>query len=167
MLLATGAMALKPAPFFKLKDIHGWNVQLGGAGKKPQFVYFILDGCPCSIDAQPLFNRIHARFKDKIDFIGIIDVDAAKGKDYAGQNNVLGPIVSDVKKEIIHAYGAKASVYNALIRPDGTIEKMWPGYDKAMLIELNSRLSKLTGTKEEPFDPGYAPTKPASGCAFS
>lgn len=166
MLLAAKAMSQKASPFFKVKDIHGINVQIGGQGKKPQFVYFILDGCPCSIDVQPLFNRMYQRYKDKVDFIGVINVDKAKAIDYAGANTVLHPVVSDQALDIIKAFHAKQSTYHLVIRPNGTIEKLWPGYSQATLYELNTVLAKLTRTKEEPFDAAYATKKPASGCFF-
>jgi hypothetical protein len=159
-------MSKKTAPFFKVKDIHEIDVQIGGQGKKPQFVYFILDGCPCSLDVQPLFNRMYLRFKDKVDFIGVINVGKARGLDYAGTTTTLHPVVSDEALKIIAAYGAKQSTYSALIDPDGTILKMWPGYSQGTLHELNHLLSKAVKTKEEKFDAAYAPEKQTTGCKF-
>ena len=166
MLFQASAMAKKTAPFFKVKDIHGIDVQIGGAGKKPQFVYFILDGCPCSLDVQPLFNRMYKRFGDKVDFIGVINVDKAKALDYTGTTTTLHPVVSDESKRILKAYEAKQSTYSVLILPNGTIEKLWPGYSQDTLHDLNKRLSKLTSAKETPFDAAYAPAKMTSGCFF-
>lgn len=166
MLKAAGAMSTKAAPFFERKDLRGQDVRIGGAGERPQFVYFILSGCPCSVDVQPLFNKMAARYGDKADFIGVINVGPEKAKDYAGENTVLHPIVSEPGLQVMKAYGAKQSVYSALVRPDGTIERMWPGYSESMLHELNRRLAQLTGIKEEAFDAKYAPKELASGCFF-
>ena len=166
MLMAAGKFSAKPAPFFKLKDIHGNAAQIGGAGKKPQFVYFILKGCPCSVDAQPLFNRMYARYKDKVDFIGVISSGVSDAKDYAGENNVLNAVVSDTDKKIIHAYGAKQSVYSALVGTKGEIVKIFPGYSQSMLVELNDRLAQMTGTETQPFDAALAPKQYATGCNF-
>lgn len=166
MLLDAAVFSEKAAPYFKLKDAHGIDVQIGGVGKKPQFVYFILDGCPCSLDAQPLFNKMYAKYKDKVDFIGVINTAKAKAIDYAGMTTTVHPIVCDPDLTIIKAFKAKESTYNALIRPDGTIEKLWPGYSQDTLHDLNRRLAKLTGEKEVAFDAAYAPTKMTSGCYF-
>jgi peroxiredoxin len=166
MLLAAAAMSQKTAPFFKVKDAHDKEVQIGGTGKKPQFVYFILSGCPCSFDAQPLFNNLYKRFKDKVDFIGVISSGKDKAIDFAGQTMTFGPIVCDEKQAIIKAFGAKQSTYNLVVRPDGTIAKAWPGYWKDQLNELNAMLAKLTGEPEVPFDAQYAPVKKTSGCYF-
>lgn len=166
MIRATGAKSAKPAPFFKLDDVHGLPVQLGGAGKKPQFVYFVLKGCPCSIESQPLFNQLYLKFKGKVDIIAVMSSKPADVKDYAGEMNVLAPIISDPDKKIIKSYGAIASVYSALVTPDGAIEKMYPGISKAMLKELNSKLEKMTATTPVPFDTTLAPDEYASGCTF-
>lgn len=166
MIIAADLLAKKTAPFFKVKDAHGIDVQIGGAGKKPQFVYFILSGCPCSLDAQPLFNKMYMRFKDKVDFIGIINVGKAKALDYAGDTTVLHPLVCDEDHKIIKAFDAKQSTYNILIRPNGTIEKAWPGYWQDSLHELNHDLALLTKTPETPFDAAFAPVKKTSGCYF-
>lgn len=166
MIRETGEMKAKPAPFFKLEDVHGIPVQLGGAGKKPQFVYFVLKGCPCSIEAQPLFNKMYDRYKDKVDFIAVMSSKPAEVKNYAGEMTVLGPMVSDPDLKIVKAYGAVASVYSALVKPNGAIEKMYPGYSVSMLTELNEKLAQMTETKLEKFDASLAPKEYASGCAF-
>ncbi|HVT14368.1 MAG TPA: redoxin domain-containing protein [Fimbriimonadaceae bacterium] len=166
MLLDAATFSEKVAPYFRLQDAHGIDVQIGGVGKKPQFVYFILDGCPCSLDAQPLFNKMYQRYKDKVDFIGVIDKPKPNAIDYAGMTTMLCPIVSDPDLKIVKAFKARESTYNVLIRPDGTIEKMWPGYCQNTMAELNRRLAKLTGEKEVAFDASLAPKEMKSGCFF-
>jgi peroxiredoxin len=166
MLLDASVMSEKTAPFFKLKDAHGIDVQIGGEGKRPQFVYFILLDCPCSLDAQPLFNSLYRRYKGKVDFIGIINCDKAKAIDFAGETTTLHPIVCDPDHKIVKAYGALQSTYNLVIRPDGTIVKMWPGFWRDQLQELDKTLAKLVGETSTPFDAQYAPIKKTSGCYF-
>ncbi len=166
MLFDASSLTDKPGPFRMATDIHGKDLQIGGAGKRPQFIYFILDGCPCSLDAQPLFNRLYRRFQGKVDFIGIINVGKARAIDYSGANTVLHPIVADEKLDLMRAFHARQSTYNLIVRPDGAIEKMWPGYSQATLAEVNSRLAQLTNTKAEAFDASLAPKKMDSGCYF-
>src|SRR5579864_2945302 len=73
--MARGAEALakRVAPDFSLPDSHGrvWTLaEL--TQRKPLYLYFILDGCPCSTDAEPLFHRLWERYKDQINFVGVI-----------------------------------------------------------------------------------------------
>ncbi len=57
MLKNTEAMAREAAASFSRSDVKGNPATISGHElARPQFVLFILDGCPCSIDAQPIFN---------------------------------------------------------------------------------------------------------------
>lgn len=166
MLADASMMTAKAAPYFRIKDAHGLDVQIGGAGKRPQLVYFILDGCPCSVNAQPLFNKLYLRYKDRVDFVGVINVSQSKAIDYAGQMTLLHPLVCDESLRITKAFGARQSTYNVVIRPDGMIDKLWPGYSQKTVLDLDRRLAKLTHSTDPPIDASLAPEEMASGCFF-
>lgn len=164
----TAAQTKKIAPAFEVKDVEGKVVTLAPAnGQRPQFVYFVLDGCPCSFDAEPLFQELYERYKGKIDFISVTDGDEKKARTWSDQMLVPYAVVPDPNLEIIHAYNARSSVYSALVTPDGHIEKMWPGYSKGILEEQNKKMAEALGIKPEPFDAKYAPVEKAAGCAFA
>ncbi len=135
--------------------------------ERPQFVLFIKDGCPCSIDAQPLFNTLARKFKGKVDFVGVIDGDRDHALRYAEQFSAAFPVVPDADLRIARDYGAKAGLYSALIARNGHIVKMWPGYSADMLREMNCLFSGEAAIKETPFDPLYAPKQKAAGCAYT
>ncbi|MGV3617146.1 MAG: peroxiredoxin family protein [Fimbriimonas sp.] len=163
----TAALAKRVATAFETKDFEGKPVTIAPAnGERPQFVYFVLDGCPCSYDAEPLFQRLSKRYKGKIDFVTITNADEKKAREWSVQMLVPYPVISDPGKEIIGAYEAKSSVYSALITKDGRIAKMWPGYSQKILADQNALMAKLTGVKETPFDAQYAPEEKSTGCAF-
>lgn len=161
----TAAEKSKQLPNFTQRDSEGRMVTVGQS-KLPQFVYFVLDGCPCSFDAEPLFHKLQKRFAGKIDFVSVTDATPAKAHAWSVQMLVNYPVVPDPQKNIIHAYGAKASVYSMLLSPDGHIIKMWPGYSAGLLKEMNSVFAATANVPEEPFDPEYAPLTKATGCAF-
>jgi len=166
MLADTSIESQKLAPYLKLTDIHGKSVQIGGAGPRPQFVYFVLDGCPCSVNAQPLFNELYRQFGDKVDFVAITNADRARAIDYAGTTTVLHPMVSDPGLDVMKAYGARESTYNVIVRPDGRIDRMWPGYSQDILKDIEARLARLVGEKSQPIDLSLAPKDKLSGCFF-
>lgn len=163
MELETKAQANRIAPPFSRIDDYGKSVQVG-PGDRPQMVLFIKKGCPCSIDAQPLFNRLAIKFRKGVQFVGVIDKGA---KDFSTQSSVVFPIVEEPSKKLMKAWDARASVYCALVARNGHIVKMWPGYSASWLKEMNALLSKASGMKETPFDPQYAPLEKTSGCPFS
>lgn len=152
---------------FEVEDSEGKKVVIGAHhAERPQFVYFVLDGCPCSFDAEPLFHKLHKRFAGKVDFVSVTDAKKDKAHEWSVQMLVNYPVVPDPEKRIIRAYEAKASVYSALISKEGHIIKMWPGYSAGLLQDMNAEFAKAAGVPEEPFDPEYAPKEKATGCAF-
>lgn len=161
------AQMKKVATGFATKDYEGKPVAIAPPHMdRPQFVYFVLDGCPCSFDAEPIFHRLAKRYEGKIDFVSVTNGDVQKARDWSVQMLVPYPVVPDPNKEIIGAYAAKSSVYSALITKDGHIAKMWPGYSQSIIKDQNALMAKLSGEKEVPFDAEYAPVENATGCAF-
>jgi peroxiredoxin len=159
-------MDRKAGPQFSRPSLAGDELAISGKQDKPQFVLFILDGCPCSEDAQPIFNAFSKHWKGKVEFIGVIDTAPAKAKKWIADYRPLFPVISDPKKEIIKAYHAKQSVYSVLISREGQIVKLWPGYSTDLLGEMNEAIAKEIGASPLAFDTQYAPKVKTSGCFF-
>lgn len=165
MQLEADAMKSRVAPPFDRKDVYGKDVAVGEPNaKRPQFVIFVKKGCPCSFDAQPLFNKLADKFDGKVDFVGVIDKG---GKEFSTQLKVAFPVVDEPSLKLMKAYDARASVYSALVARNGHIVKMWPGYSADILKEMNGLIAKAAAVPETPFDPEYAPIEKASGCPFT
>ena len=163
---ATDARTRKVAPRLDLVTYDGHALTVGGPSEHPRFVYFVKEGCPCSYDAEPLFRDLHKQLEGKIDFVAITDADAKGAKKWASEMSVAWPLVSDPKAHAMRVYGAKSSVYSALLDREGRIVRMWPGYSKGFLEEMNRRMSEVAGVPERPFDTKYAPLEKATGCSF-
>ena len=167
MAVEAAAMANRPAPDFKLSDSHGKEWTLASlSGGKPVFLYFILDGCPCSTDAEPLFHELYKLYKNEINFVGVIGSDEKTAAKWAKDHSMPYTILADPKLKAITAYKAFHSVYNVLVTPDFKIDTMWPGYSQDQLRDLNTRMGVLAGNQKS-FDPLYAPMKLSSGCLFA
>jgi len=132
----------------------------------PAFLIFIMDSCPCSIEAQPYFQRLYDGFGQKVPFVGITDGNLAQGKEWKAHFQMTFPLISDPKKELMKAFGARHSAYTALVGKGGTIVKLWPGYNQAMLREMKAAIAREGGVAEPTVDVTGAPTKPTSGCVF-
>lgn len=164
---AAEKMDRQPAPTFTRDAIKtGEKVTIGKDLERPQFVLFILDGCPCSIDAQPIYNDFSKHWAGKVDFVGVINDDAKKGREWVSDYRPIFPVVPDPEKEIIHAYKAQQSVYCALISTKGEIVKLWPGYSSEMMQEMNQVIAKEVGEETRKFDTKYVPREKTSGCYF-
>jgi peroxiredoxin len=167
MMVKTTAMKARDAKTFSVKGVDGRAVLIAGAGlKRPQFVYFIHTDCPCSYAAEPLFHDLANRYKGQIDVVSVTNGTPDVAKKWIAEMDVDYPVVSDPKAEIMKAYGAVSSAYSALVGTDGKIDKMWPGFSRDMLLDINHEMARLTQQPELPFDTQYAPLKPATGCSF-
>lgn len=156
----------KVAPFFKLKDTDGKEITIGGKGSRPQFVYFVKKGCPCSFDAEPLFQSLQAKYGKTVDFICVTDANPEDARQWDIDLQVPYPVISNSKLDVMKGYKAPASVYNSLIDQQGVIVASWPGYCRSYLQEANQEMSRLVGAKLTPFDTKFAPEEGTSGCSY-
>ena len=163
----TAARSRKAAPVVNTQDYEGKPVTLGGKSATPRFVYFVKKGCPCSYDAEPLFQAMQEHFGKSVAFVSVSDADVKDARKWSTEMGTPYPVVSNPKADIMKAYGARSSVYCAVLDREGRIVKMWPGYSRGILMEINATLAKESGTKARPFDAQYAPVEKAAGCAFS
>lgn len=155
------------APGFQVVDTEGHRQSLADLTKNgPVFIYFVLQGCPCSIEAEPHFERLEQRFHGKVNFLAVTNANADDSKAWKSQFAVPYPVVSQPKLDLMHLYGVTRSVYSLLVGQDGKIIRMWPGYGASMLQELNKEMAAATHQSAIKFDPKMAPEIMTSGCEF-
>lgn len=155
------------APEFQVIDTEGHPQSLGELTRKgPVFIYFVLQGCPCSIEAEPHFERLEQRFHGKINFLAVTNASEDDAKAWKSQFAVPYTVVSQPKLDLMHLYGVTRSVYSLLIGQDGRIIRMWPGYGASMLQELNKEMAEAVHQRPSKFDPKMAPEIMTSGCEF-
>lgn len=160
-------MARKKASDFKLKDLNGKFYNLAQATEgKPTLIVFIKEGCPCSIEAEPILQQLAKHHGDSVRLVGIINKGAEGAKKWIEDNSSTNLVLCDPDVATMKAYDSPRSVYTTLVRPDGTIEKQWPGWSKGILEEQNELLAKLSGKPFRKFDTSYAPLEDSSGCSF-
>ncbi|MDX2066244.1 MAG: redoxin domain-containing protein [Fimbriimonadaceae bacterium] len=163
----SAARELTPAPKFSRTDHRGRPVTIGDPqAARPQLVLFIKFGCPCSIDVEPIYHKLYDRYGDKVDFVGVIDKPVESARQW--QDDLLTPfsIVPDPEKKIARAFRVGRSAYAALIREDGRIVRLWPGYSRGILAEVNELIASEIGLDAKPFDVAYAPEAETAGCDF-
>jgi len=167
MLRKAEAKARKPAPTFRVADAEGVVVDLAEAVKTgPVVLVFIKDGCPCSTSAEGYFDAIHAAYRGRITFFGVIEGDAKVARRWGAEHGVPFPILPDPRLELTRSYGATNSAFVAVIDRSGDLAEFWPGYSAGMLRDLSRRASELAGMPEEPIDFADAPEELYSGCPF-
>ncbi len=166
MLTEAEQKATKPAPEFAVPDDRGKVQTLASFSKNgPVFMLFILDGCPCSIEAQPVFSDLWRAYGQRVQFVGVSNSTVPKAALLRKDLEVPFPVLADQKLDIMRSYGGQRSVYSALI-VEGKVVKLWPGYNRAMVGEINDKLARLAGTWPKSVNFTGVPEKPTSGCSF-
>ncbi len=167
MIAKSEALSRKPAPEFTLKDLYGkeWT-RTEAQRAKPTLIYFIMDGCPCSTDAEPMFQALWKHHAGDITFVGVINKAGADAKKWHDNHDMPYLMLLSPDHKAMDAFGARESTYSTLVDPDGRIIKQWPGWSKRILTEMNAEMAKATGKSVRPFDTAYAPVADSSGCVF-
>lgn len=167
MLAATDAMATTTAPAWKARATDGSDYDLGAITESaPLVLVFIKEGCPCSVDAQRFFNRLHDAYGKEVRFLGVIDRDNDGGRAWGQQNRTTFPLLADPDLSIAGDYKAESSAYVAVVAKGGTIDHLYPGYSSAMLAEASRRIARLAGVAPRPIDAAGAPDELSTGCPF-
>ncbi|MCB0825827.1 MAG: redoxin domain-containing protein [Armatimonadetes bacterium] len=155
------------APEIDLPSTTDKNIQLSSLiEQKPVVVVMTKDGCPCSIEVQPHYTEIAKAYAGEVTFLGVIDGNLQTAENFKHDFEVPYEFVYTEELDTFKLFDAKQSVYTYLIAKGGNIIKIWPGYSKGSLKQLNTMIAKELG--QEPADLPFemAPEEMTSGCFF-
>lgn len=156
------------APEFELKDTDGNTVSVKSltAGNKPLLIFFIERQCPCCLGAKYFVDKFVDLYGDKISVIGVVNANHEQALLWKKGTKPRFRIVEDPYQKAIQQYKAERGVYTALIKPDGTIYKAYPGCDIKMLQEISGKLAEFAGIPAKEYISPAAPKETTSGCTF-
>ncbi len=167
MQAAAAAREKQAAPAFRAEADDGQTYSLSDLARAGSLaLIFIKDGCPCSVAAGPFYGRLAESYGSRVRFFGVIDGNAEVARKWARANHVPFPILADPDLRIVREYKAENSAYFAIIAPDGSIEKYWPGYSADMLREANELLARFAGVEAKLLDVAGAPEDLYTGCPY-
>lgn len=166
-LLASGAITDRAVEPFSATANDGTRFRWPSVKPgRPLLLIFIRKNCPCSAQFEPFFHRLAAQYHDAAQFAGVIDAGVDLAQTYATNNKSPYPILADPDRAIIDRLEAKNGGYVALLRPEGVIDALWPGYSAEMMRELGSRIAALGGVSERSIDVVGMPGALTTGCPF-
>ena len=132
----------------------------------PIVAVFIKDGCPCSIEFEPVFHRIARACSCACSSWALSMAQSMWRRSYAAANDVPYPLLADPERALIHDVAAKNAAYVALVSADGVIESMWPGCSAEMMQDLCRKIAACTGIEEQTVDFSGMPGPLTTGCPF-
>lgn len=168
-LLTTGGWSQEwkkgdKAPAFTGKTSDGKAHTLQSLTKgKPLVLYFIGSTCPVNAQAVKYYNRVAQAYKGKVNFVGVIDADAAGFKSWQEKFKAPYPVLLDPDQKIIKAYKAERSPWTIIVDKQGKIQKEWAGYSVGELNELSASIAGATKGAVAKIDTSGAPTSPRAG----
>ncbi len=167
-LIESGAVADRKVRSFSAVARDGTVFTWSGMSKaRPLVLVFIRRGCPCSADFEPFFHRLAGRYRDVAEFAGVIDgdADAAPRLHHRQQDaRMLCSLIRTGRSST--GSQAKNGGYVALVRPEGAIDTLWPGYSAEMMRELGRRIAELGAVSERSIDVAGMPGALTTGCPF-
>ncbi len=149
LALASGLVWAVPspgtkAPAFKQKDLGGKPVALASLKGKPVVYNIWSAGCPFSQNQMPAVDKLAAKYKGKVAFIGSnVDLKGADLKKYAQKHGLKQKVVSDSDKMVARAYGATTTPTAYLIDKKGMIAAVYQGYTKGDENQLDMDIDLL------------------------
>jgi len=159
-MIQIGAMA----PDFSLLDQEGRTHTLSQYRGKWVLVYFYpKDNTPgCTVEAEEVRDRVSDFEKENAVVFGISVDSVQSHQKFANKLNLSFPLLADVEKEVVRAYGVwgekkfLGKTYDGisrtsfLINPEGTVEKVYAqvkpaGHADAVLEDIRSYAEKRGG----------------------
>jgi hypothetical protein len=134
--------------------------------RMPLVLVFLRHNCPCSAEFEPFFHRLAGRYQDVAEFAAVIDAGPDVARAHAIANNTPYPVLANPDRAIIDRFEAKNGGYVALLRPEGTLDTLWPGYSTEMMRELGQRIAELSAVSERPIDLAGMPGALTTGCPY-
>jgi peroxiredoxin len=133
---------------------------------RPVVLIFIKEGCPCSAEVEPFFQRVERLYGNDARFAGVIDAGAKGAAHYATEHTVRHPVLADPEKMLIRQFRVKNGCYVVLLTPGGVIQGCWPGCSADTMRQLGRRIAGLAGVAERPLDVSGMPASLTTGCPF-
>jgi peroxiredoxin len=159
----SGATSNSKAPDFSAKGSDGKTYTLKAlTEKKPVFLYFVKRDCGSNPTSVPLFTKLYKAYEGKVNFLAVSNADADGYKGFVSDFGAPFVGILDPQKEIIHAYGIRASQTVVMVNPDGS-RKKFGGFGREALKDLNASMAAAAGVPVKSIDLSDAPNGVAFG----
>jgi thiol-disulfide isomerase/thioredoxin len=116
--------------------------------KGPVYLLFVKSQCSANPFATPFFKRIHEAYKDKVNFVGVINTNKEGHQGWKDEFRGEWMTLLDPNKKIISGFGVKRSTPVIKIGKDGKVEKVFNGWGQDALKALAADIAKEAGTEK-------------------
>ena len=134
-------------PAVTATDLDGAAVEVRyGEGEPPTVLIWFSPACHVCEENSAFWNDLYSGYQSKdIRFLALCDAPPDEAKAYAAARSLIFPVVSITDDRLIDAYNGRVMPQTAIISPQGTIERVWPGaLEKSRQDEITATLDTLT-----------------------
>ncbi|MGI9176941.1 MAG: hypothetical protein ACR2IT_03685 [Pirellulales bacterium] len=107
---------------------------------RPGVVLFLKADCGCSEDFARLFTAVEPHLRRWAACLALIDTHTASSERFLETTGLTMPHLDQADGSLAAAWGVTKAGCVALVRPDGSVEAIWPGISRQGFRELASRL---------------------------
>jgi peroxiredoxin len=163
---ATGQNSIvgSAAPEFSATGTDGKTYTLASAEKQsPLIMVFWKNPCPHNPKASGLVNSIVDAYKGKVNFLGVVNSEGDRAKQFQEQFGKGYTFLQDPAKKIIGDYKQPRSIVFIVVDKYKKVEAVIGGYSQESMALLNKAMAKAAGMEEAKLDFSGAPTRTTYG----
>lgn len=109
---------------------------------RPGVVLFLKADCGCSEDFARLFTAVEPHLRRWAACLAVIDTNTAGSGQFLETTGLTMPHLDQADGSLAAAWGVTKAGCMALVRPDGSVEAIWPGLSRQGVHELAGRLGR-------------------------
>ncbi len=157
-------IAGQAAPDFTATGTDGKTYSLSDVGKKaPLIMVFWKNPCPHNPRASALINSMVAAYKDKVNFVGVVNAEGDAAKAFQDRFAKEYPLLQDGSRNMIRSYKMVTSITFVVVDKDKKVESVIRGYGQEALALANAAMAKAAGAEVSKLDFSTAPARATYG----
>lgn len=107
---------------------------------RPAVVVFLKAGCGCSEDFARMITALAPQLAPRASCLAVVEAAAGEAESFVESTGMAVPHVVQSDASLAAAWGVTKAGCVALVRPDGTVEAIWPGISRQGFRDLAGRL---------------------------
>lgn len=108
--------------------------------ERPAVVLFLKAGCGCSEDFARMFTALEPEFAARASCLAVIEAAESDAGPFLAATGLTTPRLVQADGGLAAAWGVTKAGCMALVRPDGTVEAVWPGLSRQGCRDIAGRL---------------------------
>lgn len=166
-LLTASLVSAQTLPVgLRLSGTDGRTYTTATLAARPTVMVFLSHGCPHNPKSISDFNRWRTQLGQTVQFVGVLNANAATARSYARELKVNFPVLADPDRKLIDWAGATHSLdFAVLSARRGQLLKRWNGIQRSWIVEATNLLRRNGAPNVRITERSFTSAR-ASGCGL-